>query len=256
MRVRANGPSLSLPWWSWPTLRRRPRQDRRKEEIVQGGHRGCAINQKQNLLFEHTRMRLIQCSWEGDWATFWPVWKSLEDSTDVARRAPSSPTPIFSQKIEKIGSGDGTCAKMWLDSLELLSASTTVKYCMQIGTNRFLHIHAHWHTCDTYSPKNNYNMPTTYLQYMFIPTWQYSRIGRGGPLIICMYLQVSSNFNFLVTIFSVSCQYLVGIKPGICRYCKYVSVSMLVTFFHVWDTYPYNGLHAMLTRYWQDPCTK
>ena len=45
---------------------------------------------KKNIRFQHTRVRLVQRSWEGDWATSRPVWRILADSTAVARQVPTS----------------------------------------------------------------------------------------------------------------------------------------------------------------------
>ena len=46
------------------------------------------------IRFQHPLVRLVQRSWEGDWATSWPVWRILADSTAVARQVP---TPIFAK---------------------------------------------------------------------------------------------------------------------------------------------------------------
>jgi hypothetical protein len=118
------------------------------------------------------------------------------------------------------------CAKVWLEALH----KNTAYLQILIDSYTYIHIHAH-----TYSPQNTYTIPTTFLQYMHIPTQQIPRIGRLN-LKLC-----ACSCRYLVTMLYVSCQYLVSI----CRYCKYVSVSMRVTFFLDWDTYTY-------MQYWQD----
>ena len=91
-RRRTSGPSLSLPGCFWPILR--PRQDRSKHEIYGGGHLWGTTTPKQNIRFQHTQVRLVQCAWKGDWAKFGHVWMILAGSSAVARQAK---TPIFSK---------------------------------------------------------------------------------------------------------------------------------------------------------------
>jgi hypothetical protein len=69
-------------------------QDRTKHKIAQAGNLSCTRDPKIIIRFQHARVRLVQCAWEGDWATFWSVWSNLADSTAVARQAQ---TPIFSK---------------------------------------------------------------------------------------------------------------------------------------------------------------
>ena len=50
------------------------------------GHLWCTTGStlKISIQFQHTRTRLVQRAWEGDWAKFEPAWMILADSTAVA----------------------------------------------------------------------------------------------------------------------------------------------------------------------------
>jgi hypothetical protein len=63
--------------------------------IDQGGHVWCTTDLKISARFQHTRMHLVQCAWEGDWAKFEPARMILADSMAVARQVQ---TPIFSNR--------------------------------------------------------------------------------------------------------------------------------------------------------------
>ena len=64
-------------------------------QLIQGGHLWCTTDLKISARFQHTRMRLVQCAWEGDWAKFEPARMILADSMAVARQVQ---TPIFSNR--------------------------------------------------------------------------------------------------------------------------------------------------------------
>ncbi len=115
------------------------------------GHHWCTRALKISIWFQHTRVRLIQCAWEGDCCVFGAWWW-----------VPCSSGSIYMRYMQIQGADIHIHIHTYIYlHIHACAKVTAGKYCTRTDTDKFLHIHTD--TYNTYSPKNTYNCRTTYM---------------------------------------------------------------------------------------------